>query len=225
MSDAFSDPYTYRVDWNDEDSSIGTPVMRLVTTSKSGLHIEDQEKTFCGLAVKDVTGLPYKSIKPAKANGHSYGDELMKSATCKKCKEKARRKLKQLYFYGKDEKRRLYEDTFRMFRAPRPLPQRKRMGGVNTIMSNVRERVRRKSEEAYRMRRLWTVKTSWGESFISTWGKNDHAAFMLGVNYAIFEVFDAFKLEQYDKFKAQAYADMHELITGEELPDERNEDT
>ena len=199
--------------------------MRLVTTSKGGLHIEDQLKTFCGLGVKDVTGLPYKSIKPKKENGHSYGDELMKSTTCKKCKSKARKKLKNLYFYTAGDKSKLYHDTFRMFRAPRPLPQRKSMGGVNTIMSNVRERVRRKSEEAYRMRRLWTVKTSWGESFISTWGKNNHAAFMLGVNYTIHEVFDAFKLEQYDKFKTQAYADIHELITGEELPDDRNEDT
>jgi len=200
------------------------PTMRLVTAKKGGLHILDNEKTFCGLIPKDVTAMEYSSLMPDKPNGHSYGDELMKSATCKKCKEKSRRKLTKLWWYAPKERTKVFDSTFRMFRAPRPLPQRKNMGGVNIIMANVRERLRRKSEQALSERRLWTIKDTWGISKVETWTNREHAAFMIGVNFSIGEVFDAFKLEQYDKFKAKAYAELHEIITGEELPDDRNED-
>lgn len=200
--------------------------MRLVTIKAGGLHIlsDDSKKTYCGFAGVNVEDMLYSSVRPSTPNGHSYGDELMKSATCSACKEKARRKLNTLNWFSVNQRNELYRATFGMFRAPRPLPQRKNMGGVNTIMSNVRERLRRKSETAARQQRLWTVKNSWEDATISTWDNKEHAAYMLGVNYAIHEVFDAFKLEQYDKFKAQAYADLHEIITGDTLPDDRNRD-
>ena len=170
-----------------------TEKMRLVTAKNGGLHIANEEKTYCGLSAVEIVAMDYSEFRPTKPNGHSYGDELMKSAACKKCKTKATRSLSQLYYYSKEGRKELYKDTFRMFRAPRPLPQRKSMGGVNTIMSNVRERVRRKSEDAYKLNRLWTIKTSWGDSFVSTWGKQEHAAIMLGVNYAIEAVFDSLR--------------------------------
>jgi hypothetical protein len=46
---------------------------------------------------------------------------------------------------------------------------------------------------------------------------------MLGVNYAISEVFDQFKLEEYDKFKEAAYAEMYAIVKDEELEDYRNQ--
>jgi hypothetical protein len=89
-------------------------------------------------------------------------------------------------------------------------------------MSNVRERLRRKSDLANKRKVLWVEKVTWESAKLHTWKSRDHAAFMSGVNYAIDEIFDAFKLENYDKFEASVLADLHLAITGEELVSDRN---
>ena len=74
-------------------------------------------------------------------------------------------------------------------------------------------------------RKLFTVKT-WDNPRFVTWEEKEHFAFLIGVNFAIDEVFNDFKLEKYDSYLDHVYRDLHHIVTGEELPtekDERNE--
>ena len=201
--------------------------MKIVTARDKQLHIGQYGDTLCGkkeLPVKDV--LVQDLLPNGKRSGHSYGDELIRSAVCKTCKTKARDHIRhRAMWWQSAERTELFRDIFRTFRGARPLPQQANRAGVNRLMSNVRERSRRKSKEAQARGRLWIVRTTnsrSNSSTVETWDHKYHAAFMLGVNYAIREIFEEFKLEKYDKFKEQAFAEIHELITGEELPDPHN---
>jgi hypothetical protein len=206
--------------------------MKLVSARDGQLHLvvanTGYEKTYCGKNSLAVNSMNIKNLTGGTTNGHSYGEELLRSTTCKQCKMKARADIKQhLYYYNPKERKAFYNDVFKPFTAPRPLPKKSSIGGVNKLMANVRERCRKKSKEAQILGRLWTVRTTniaQAESTLETWDAKAHAAFMYGVNFAINEVFAEFKLEKYDKFRDQAYAEMHEIITGEPYKDERNDD-
>lgn len=202
--------------------SIGGSKIHLKTASSS-------RKSLCGKNVSIGVNLSYDSIATFRS-GHEYGKFLIKKATCDACKQKYRKKLKEFRYWTKAERKAMYDATFEPVPTPRPLPKKASIGGVNKVMSNIRERLRRKSARWADEGKLFTANKSAyyggmkGPRLVS-WGEREHAAFLIGVNFTIQEIFNDFKLEKYDRYLDEVYRELHELVTGEELPtvkDERN---
>ena len=165
---------------------------------------DTKHKTICGktkyliLEKVELDGL-YR--KPA--NSHTYGGTLVRHATCEKC-------LKGLPSRDKT--------VLAPFASPRPLPKQKTLKGVNKLMSNVRERCRRQSMHALYENKIWLSRrtNAWQKSSaLRIWDEGHHSAFMMGVNYAISEVFQTFKLEEYDKFREAAYLEMRDILSND----------
>jgi len=192
------------------------------------LHIVNSlvGRSYCGkYGARELSriDLSFDSIVKLRS-GHAYGKFLVKKATCGPCKVKARKEIRKVRWYTRSERTKMYEILFEPVPTPRPLPKKQSIGGVNKMMSNIRERLRRRSDGWTSEKKLFVVKTDFPK-FVA-WGEEEHHAFLAGVNFAIDEVFNDFKLEKYDRYLEDVYRDLHQIVTGEELPtekDERNE--